>query len=418
MRLNWLFGSGTTTSNATARNESLLEGNTAFAFDLYSRFKGRPGNLFFSPFSISTCVAVAYAGARGETETQMGRVLHFNQDQARLHSKFGKLHRQLDEMEKPAVMQIRLGQDGARPSALHVPGIQLDIANGLWAQEGHPFCADFLKIATDEYRATVNPADFRSQADAVAREINRWVAEKTDDKIQNILPPGSVNSVTRLVLANAIYFKGAWADPFKNRYTTIKPFHLAGSSQTDAPLMSQTGDFKYAENKDFQIIELPYIGGALSMVILLPRRIDGCDGLENQLTAALLSSSLGRLQRQTVEVYLPRFKLESSFDLNNTLAQMGMPDAFDLSRADFSGMDGTRQLFISGVFHKAWGEINEEGTEAAAATSKNIALLSIEGPSPLPPPVFRADHPFIFLIREVRSGSLLFLGRLADPVAS
>src|ERR1700677_1441119 len=201
MRLNWLFGSGSAASKPAARNESLVEGNTAFAFDLYARLKGRPGNLFFSPFSISTCLAVAYAGARGETETQMGRVLHFCKDQARVHSSFGELHRQLDKIEKPAVMQIRPGQVGTRPSVLHVPGIQLDIANALWAQEGQPFLAGFLKIATEQYLANVNQTDFRTQADAVAREINRWVAEKTNDKIQNILPPDSVDDFTRLVLA-------------------------------------------------------------------------------------------------------------------------------------------------------------------------------------------------------------------------
>jgi serpin B len=181
--------------------------------------------------------------------------------------------------------------------------------------------------------------------------------------------------------------------------------------------MCQTDEFKYAENKDFQIIELPYVGGALSMVILLPRRINGCGQLENQLTAALLSASLAQMQRQKVKVYLPRFKLESSFDLNDTLAQMGMPDAFVLPQADFSGMDGTRGLFISGVFHKAWGEINEEGAEAAAASAVGLRFLCVESQRPAPPPVFRADHPFIFLIRDIRSGSLLFVGRLADPRA-
>jgi serpin B len=414
MRLSWLFGSGSAAGNPAARNESVVEGNTAFAFDLYARLKGRPGNLFFSPFSISTCLAAAYAGARGETEKQMGRVLHFSKDQAWLHSSFGELHRQLDKMEKPAVVQIRPGQSGPRPSVLHVPGIQLNMANALWAQEGHPFRAAFLRIVTKEYLANVNQANFQTGADAATREINRWVAEKTNDKIQNILPPGSVDYLTRLVLANAIYFKGAWAVPFKDHATTTQPFHLAINSKTGVPLMNLTDDFNYAENESFQIIELPYIGRALSMVIMLPRQIDGCGQLENQLTPELLSSSLARMQRQKVEVYLPRFKLESSIDLKDTLAQMDMPDAF-VPQANFSGMDGTATLFVSGIFHKAWGEINEEGTEAAAATAMTVAAKYEEGPRPPPPPVFRADHPFVFVIRDIRSGSLLFAGRLADP---
>jgi serpin B len=221
------------TSNPAARSESLVEGNTAFAFDLYGRLKGKPGNLFFSPFSISTCLAAAYAGARGETEMQMGRVLHFSKDQARVHSSFGELHRQLEKMEKPAVIQTRPGQGGTRPSFLQVPGIQLNIAISLWVQEGQPFLAEFLKIATDEYLADVNQANFQTQPEAVTREINRWVAEKTNDKIQNILPPDCVDIFTRLVLANAIYFKAAWAVPFKKQGTSTNSFHLTASSQAE-----------------------------------------------------------------------------------------------------------------------------------------------------------------------------------------
>ncbi len=391
------FGIGLAASVQAAQTESLVEGNTAFALDLYARLSGAPGNLFFSPYSISTCLAMTYAGARGDTETQMGRVLHFSKGDARLHSSFGELQQQLNDAEKQN-------------------GIQLDIANALWAQKGEPFLPAFLKIAQDDYQASVNQADFKTSADAVTREINRWVAQKTKDKIQDILSPGSLDDLTRLVLANAIYFKGTWASPFEKAATSTSPFHISTSSQVDTLLMVHFDDVKYTGNNDFQAVELPYSGNELSMVILLPRQIDALGQLERQLTPAFLARLLAQMQKQNVKIFLPRFKLESGFKLNDTLAKMGMPDAFIWQKANFFGLNGTNSLYISGVFHKAWSEVTEEGTEAAAATVPVAATMGIEEPAS-PPPVFRADHPFIFLIRGTRSGSLLFVGRLTDPRA-
>jgi serpin B len=393
------FGIGLAASVQASDTKSLVEGNTAFALDLYARLSGAPGNLFFSPYSISTCLAMTYAGARGDTETQMGRVLHFSKGEARLHSSFGELQQQLND-------------------AANQKGIQLDIANALWAQKGHHFLPAFMKIAKNDYQANVNQADFKTSdasADAVRREINRWVAQKTRDKIHDILSPGSLDDLTRLVLANAIYFKGIWASPFKTRATSTQPFHLSMFRKIDVRLMRQTDDFKYTENKDFQAVELSYSGDELSMVVLLPRQFDALGQLENQLSPPFLARLLAQMKRQEVEIFLPRFKLESSFELNDMLAKMGMPDAFVWPKADFSGINGNRHdLYISGVFHKAWVEVNEEGTEAAAVTGGGMMAASLEERPP-PPPVFRADHPFVFLIRDTRSGSLLFAGRLADP---
>ena len=374
-----------------AQTQSLVEGNTAFALDLYGRLKAEPGNLFFSPYSISTALAMTYAGARGETEEQMSQVLHFANDQRPLHAAFGQLQRQV-------------GQAGK------AKGIELSIANTLWAQKDYPFLPTFLGIAKREYEAKIAQADFKTAAEAARGEINRWVAQKTKDRIQEILPRGSVDASTRLVLANAIYFKGVWAKPYDKSETSTQPFHLTTTRQIDVPLMHHTDSVRYLENSDFQAVELPYRSGGLSMVILLPRQMDGCGQLEDRLTPALLSDALKQMKEQEVEIFLPRFKLESSFELNTTLARMGMPNAFS-PNADFSGMDGNRNLFISHVFHKAWGEVNEEGTEAAAATA--VVMNAIFAAPP--PPVFRADHPFIFFIRDTRSGSLLFVGRLADP---
>ncbi len=372
----------------------LVEGNTAFALDLYGRLKSHPGNLFFSPYSISTALAMTYGGARGETEKQMSQVLHFGAAQGEVHSAFSELQRQLGEAEKQQ-------------------GIQLNAANALWAQTGHPFLPTFLKTAKDEYQANINQADFKTGAEGARRQINGWVTEQTKDKIQDILPPGSLDAATRLVLANAIYFKGLWAEPYEKGATSPQTFHRSASSLARVPLMHHFDNVRYMEESDYQAVELPYKGGELSMVIILPRQIEGCSALENRLNPGLIARLIGRMKKQRVEIFLPRFKLESSLDLSATLAGMGMSSAFG-PQADFSGMDGTKLLFISGVFHKAWGEVNEEGTEAAASTVVGVAASAVMKPPP-PPPVFRADHPFIFFIRDTRSGSVLFLGRFADP---
>ena len=376
-----------------AQPQSLVEGNTAFALDLYGQLKGEPGNLFFSPYSISTALAMTYAGARGETEKQMGKVLHFSEDQRSVHAAFGQLQRQLGDAGK-------------------AKGIELSVANALWGQKGHPFLPAFVQLALAEYQANLNQADFKADADAVRERINQWVAQRTKDRIKDILPPSSVNEATRLVLANAIYFKGAWAKPFRKTDTSSQPFHLTSARQAEAQLMYHRDNVRYMENAIFQAVELPYSGGGLSMVVLLPRQIDGCGQLENGLTPALLADALKQMKQQKVDLFLPRFKLESNFLLNGALIRLGMPNAF--AGADFSGMDGLKDFLISAVFHKAWGEVNEEGTEAAAATV--VAMVGSAAPRPqAPPPVFRADHPFIFFIRDTHSGSLLFVGRLADP---
>ncbi len=379
----------------SAQTQSLVEGNTAFALDLYAQLKTSPGNLFFSPYSISTCLAMTYASARNDTERQMAQVFHFTQDQAGLHSSFGELQR-------------RLGEAGKQK------GIELSIANALWTQKGQAFVPGFLDIAKGEYQANINQVDFKTGAEAARKEINGWVAQKTKDKIQDILSPGSLNDLTRLVLANAIYFKGVWAKRFDKPSTFTQPFHVSTASQVDAPLMHHLDHVLYMENSEFQAVELPYSSNELSMVILLPRQVGGCGQLETRLSPDLLSRSLSQMKVQEVEIFLPRFKLESAFDLHAALTKMGMADAFG-PKADFSGIDGTRLLYISGVFHKAWGEVNEEGTEAAAATVVAVRTLGFHKPEP-PPPTFRADHPFIFFIRDTHSGSLLFLGRLEQPV--
>jgi serpin B len=392
--LPWLPG-GFARAAQPGQTQALVDGNTAFACDLYAQLRNTPGNLFFSPYSVSTALAMTYAGARGDTETQMAQVLHFGKNQPGLHSAFGALQRQLNQAQQQK-------------------GIELSVANALWAQQGHPFLPAFLNLGQDEYQASLKLADFQTGAETARREINGWVAQRTKDKIQDILPPGSLDESTRLVLANAIYFKGAWDSPFPEAGTSPQPFRLAADRQVDVPLMHHFDTVTYMENGSFQAVELPYAGHELSLVALLPRKTDGCGTLEGQLSPALLSHCLKEMKSQRVELFLPRFKMESDFKLGDTLSKMGMSEAFG-PQADFSGMDGTRNLYISAVFHKAWLDVNEEGTEAAAATAVTMDFKGMPSKPPPPSPVFRADHPFIFCIRDTRSDSLLFLGRLAAP---
>jgi serpin B len=389
-----MTGFSSRAADPPAGNEvhALGQSNNAFGLDLYAKLKTTDGNLFFSPYSISTCLAMVYAGAQAQTAAQMAQALHFNPNQSQLASAFGELQRQLNATEQKK-------------------GVELNAANGLWGQKDHPFLPAFLDIASNSYQAKLNQVDFRASAEPVRKEINDWVSGKTKGKITNLLAPGLVSPTTRLILVNAIYFKGQWTRPFNKANTTNAPFSLTSSQSAPASFMNLKADFKYAAVNGIQLLELPYAGGDFSMVVLLPNEIDGLKTLEATINAPALDGWLAKARSQKVNVFMPKFKLAAQFSLAGTLAQMGMKDAFTPA-ADFSGMDGARDLFISAVVHKAFVDVNEEGTEAAAATGAGMKMLAIR---PQPVPTFRADHPFIFLIRDTRSGGILFLGRLLDP---
>ncbi len=380
-----LFGS------PTNQLQTLVSGNNSFAFDLYSQLKSGNGNLFFSPYSVSTCLGMTYAGAKGNTGLQMAKVFHFG-TQSDTSSGFGDLQAQLNALQE----QKRF---------------ELNIANGLWAQKGKSFLPAFLEVAQKQFGAKLEMADFKTAADAVRKEINDWVSDKTKGKINNLLPQGSLDALTRLVLVNAIYFKASWMSSFQPSMTRDDAFHTSADKTVSAKMMNQTAHFRYGEDNDLQILEMGYTGRDIAMVVVLPRKLDGLKALENELSAERLAGWLAKLKSEEVRVSFPKFKLESQFGLNRTLAQMGMPDAFSRS-SDFSGMDGTRELYISAVVHKAYVDVNEAGTEAAAATGVAMAARVMR---PHPQPVFRADHPFLFLIRDTHSGSILFLGRVTDP---
>jgi serpin B len=367
-----------------------VEGNNDFALALYQALRPTTGNLFYSPYSISTALAMTYAGAEGETAAQMAHTLCFRLNGEELHRSFAALSEALAAIE----------QKGA---------VQFKIANRLWPQEGYGLLPGYLELVKRCYGALLTAVDY-GNPQATAQIINDWVAEQTANKIRNLISPSLLNPLTTLVLVNAIYFKGNWASQFDQALTRAEPFWTAPDEQVPTAMMRQTARFNYAERQGLQILELPYSGDDLSMLILLPQQKGGLFELEDRLTAANLTNWTKNLQPTSVQVLLPRFKITFPCELSETLITMGMIDAFS-DAADFSGMDGSLSLSIAYVVHKAFVEVNEEGTEAAAATAVIMARKAMM----TPPPLFRADHPFLFLIRESGTGSILFMGRLAKP---
>jgi serpin B len=380
---------------ATPLVAAIARAGNAFAFDLYARLRGtEKGNLFCSPQSIATALAMTSLGARGETAAEMAHTLHLSMPQAELPAAYAAF-----------LVTLRATKD--QPW-------ELSVANRLWGQRGADFLAPFLESVRTGFDAALGRVDFAAHPDTARQEINRWAEGETRDKIRNLLAPGTVTPLTRLVLTNAIYFRADWEEQFEPKATSDQPFTVSGGASRTAPLMFRKVKAGYGELTDARakLLELPYRGDALSMVVLLPDAVDGLGALEAQLTAERLDGWIAAARRRDVLVHLPRFSVESRFGLADTLAAMGMPSAFDGRRADFSGMNGARDLSVSAVVHAARVEVDERGTEAAAATGVVVGLTSA---LPQEPPVFRADHPFVFAIRDRRSGAILFLGRLVDP---
>ncbi len=364
--------------------------------DLFRIFSAQDGNFVFSPYSISEALALLSLGAGGRTQAEILHTLHWNRPPDRLGAAFAAQD---------------AGVEGAARDLL-----TLSVANGIWYQRGQPPRASFSEAAQVSFHAEIRVADFAADLPVSQHMINYWVAKKTDGRIPLLVPPGALTPQTRLVLANAIYFKGRWADPFEKGRTAPKPFYTADGQSVLTPMMWREAHSKTAGADGCDLLELPYAGGALSMVIILPKTRDGLPALEQGLTAAGLSGWLGLLDaagaRQT-DVTLPRFTMNFSVELTKALAQLGMVTAFVDRQADFSPINGRRDLYVSAAFHKAFVDVNEEGTEAAAATGFGLRSLAVERAQ-----TFSADHPFLFLIRCGSTGSVLFLGRVSDPRSS
>ena len=371
--------------------DALNAGDAAFAVDLYHAVRGEAGNLFFSPYSISTALAMTYAGAREETARQMAETLHFTLPAERLHPAFNAL-----------ALELAGGED-----------FVLNVVNSLWGQQGYIFLPEFLDLLAENYGAGLRLLDFAAAPDPARVTINDWVSEQTEDKINDLIPQGGITPDTRLVLVNAIYFNADWLYPFDKDKTHDAPFTLLDGENVSVPMMDwETPErVPYTRGEGYQAVELPYVGGKTSLVLIVPDEGEFA-AYEEAFTAEHLTSLLDGLSTESVALTMPKFSYDQNFSLADTLVRMGMPDAMDAARADFSGMDGARSLYIGNVFHKAFGAVDEAGTEAAAAT----AVVMLESAMPMDDAIeLTVDRPFIFLIRDTGSGALLFLGRVENP---
>ena len=378
--------------------EKLVDGNNAFAFDLYQVLKQKESNLFYSPYSISEALAMTYAGARGETEKDMAEALNFILSQERLHPAFNSL-------------DLQLKQRGEGAKGKDDKGFRLHVVNAIWGQKGYEFLEEFLDVLAQNYGAGLRILDFVNETEQSRLTINNWVSDQTEERIKDLIPPGAINQLTRLVLTNAIYFNAAWQYPFDEDATSDGLFNLLSNSKVTVPMMKQTESFRYTEGADYQAVELPYDGQELSMVILLPKA-GQYKAFEEKLDAEVVKSILAKLETREVALTMPKFEYESSFGLKEALKTLDMGIAFS-SDADFSGMNGKRDLFIQDVLHKAFVSVDEAGTEAAAATAVIVGLTAL----PPEPVAVTIDRPFIFFIRDMPTDSIIFVGRVLNPAA-
>lgn len=382
---------------------TLVEGNSAFAFDLYQALREEGGNLFYSPYSISLALVMTYAGAGGETAQQMADTLHFTLENNRLHPAFNWL-------------DIELASRGKGAKGKDEEGFRLNIVNAIWGQEGYKFLSEFLDVLAENYGAGLRILDFANAPEESRITINNWVSDQTEGRIEDLIPQGLIDTWTRLVLTNAIYFNAAWQYPFKEEMTEDGPFYLLDGGEVTVPMMKQTETFGYAEGDGYQAVELPYDGRELSMVLLLPEA-GQFEAFGGSLNTQEVGAILKELEFRRVTLTMPKFECESDFSLGETLAAMGMPDAFVWQIADFSGMTGDRDLFIGDVIHKAFVSVDESGTEAAAATA--VVMTPTAGPPEEPEEAVEVtvDRPFVFLIHDIETGAILFVGRIVDPSA-
>ncbi len=382
-------------------SDAVSMGINKFAYNLYNKIKDSPeikengGNLFFSPYSISAALGMTYTGARGNTAKEMADVLRLpSLELEKIAAAYGQMQNQLQS--NPETSEY-----------------QLNIANALWGQKGYGFLPEFLGINKKYFGSGLTEVDF-GQHEKARQIINTWVEKQTQEKIKELLPLGIFDDdLTRLVLTNAIYFKGFWETQFKTENTKPADFNITEDKKVQVSMMYQKGNFVYGESETVQVLQMPYKGEELAMFVVLPKDGVSLEKVENEINkeSPYIFSSISR-SKQDVEVFLPKFKMTcGTIELREILKSMGMKDAFS-DKSDFSGMDGKKDLYISNVLHKAFVEVNEEGTEAAAATAVVMKGRSL----PQPAPVFRADKPFIFMITDIRGqNDILFMGRVVNP---
>jgi serpin B len=373
---------------------SIVRANTDFALELYSRLAADQDNVAFAPYGVSSGLGLVCAGARGATEAAMLKTLCLESiGRVNADAAFGVLNRSFGASKNPRACEVHL-------------------ANAVWAEKRFALLPDFVEVARGCYGAEATALDFTGEPAKARETINTWVSRKTKGKIAEILESSALDRSTRVVLTNALYFKGLWAFPFQKDQTRSTPFTLLSGEKKPVKMMTRTETFAYMENDAIQAVSLPYAARDYAMVLLLPKDKKGLAQMEKGLDAEVLANTIRNLQPRPVELHVPRFRVRKAVDLSNTLAYMGMNDAFTPA-ADFSGMASGKELFISAVLHQTYVDVNETGTEAAAATATMLASKALQDTGKKV--VFRADHPFLFLIREERTGTILFLGRLAKP---
>ncbi len=373
---------------------AVVNGNNKFAFEFYPEFEAEE-NVFFSPYSISTALAMTYEGAKAETAEEMQSVFHFPSEADTRRPSFARIYNLINKPGKK---------------------YKLSTANALWAEQTYQFLEEYKNTVEKYYAGKTTNLDFKGAAEASRKIINAWVELQTNNKIKDLIPKGTINSMTRLVLTNAVYFKGTWLKQFDPENTSEVDFKVSPESTVKVQMMrieDENNDFGYFEDEKLQALELPYSGKELSMIILLPKE-QSLETIKEYLNAEKFSELRGKLAEKSMIadiVLLPKFKFETKYFMAETLAKMGMPTAFSFN-ADFSGMDVTKSLFIGEVIHQAFVEVNEEGTEAAAATAVIMEITSTGNEK-----IFMADHPFIFIIQEKQSGNILFFGKAGNPAA-
>jgi serpin B len=384
---------------SAADMDALASGNRVFAVDLYQQLRtGQDANFFFSPLSLSEALAMTYAGARANTATEMADVLSFTLPQDRLHPAFDAL-------------VLALASRGQGAKGMDGSGFRLHVVNAIWGQTGYGFLDSFLDILAVSYDAGLRLLDFHADPEAARGVINAWVASETEDKIKELIPQNLLTDATRLVLTNAIYFNAQWKSVFPTDNTADGAFTLKSGATVTASLMTNYDEFGYAAGDGYAAVDLPYDGDQLAMTVIVPDA-GRFDEIEAGLDGAQLAAIMGALVRQELTVTLPKWTVDTKFSAKDELTALGMGDAFDASRADFSGMNGgVEPLWIGDVIHQAHVLVNEYGTEAAAATA--VVMVGGAMPSPL---AVRADRPFIYVIRDVPTGTILFLGRVLNPL--
>ena len=412
-----LFGTLIVAMAHAATNFDLAaKATNELAVDLHRQLATGDDNLCVSPYSIDSALAMTFAGADGETRTEMARVLHYPANDSAVAASFASLQHSLEEMSTKTAQLVKESKKFGGPSE----PITLTIANKLFAQKGYAFRPAFLSLVKQDFGAAFEALDFKANASAATQHINKWVADQTRDRIRDLIPGGALDKTTRLVLANALYLKAPWASEFSKNATQREPFHVRGGNGIDVPTMQKRSDFGYAKREGFTAVSLPYAGNDLQFLVLLPDDVNGLPALESKLSDDILAGC-SKLQTRSVDLHLPKFKLEPpTMALAKTFEALGMKTAFDQPQgsANFDKMAPRTPkdyLYISQIFHKTFIAVDEKGTEAAAATA--VAMMAATAlRSPPPPPIeVKVDRPFIYAIQHVPSGVCLFLGRVTDP---